>query len=114
MPVPLKSKSRRVREEGCGEEGPLRSIFFAEFHPTLGPIVRCQAPRKDEVISKDVFDDISVFIIPKAELVRRTITVNVKGYKVMGYPIVLQDKKYKRNEFMFNVCFVCHPWSRSV
>jgi hypothetical protein len=94
----LKKKHRRPREEGCGEEGPLRAIFFAEFHPVQGPRIRCQTPRDDEVISKDVFDDISVFVIPKAELVGRTITVNVKGYKVVGYPVVLQDKKYKRNE----------------
>ena len=34
------------RYEGCGEEGPLRSIFFAEFHPTAGPIIRCQVCEK--------------------------------------------------------------------
>ena len=36
------------------------------------------------------------------------------GRKICGYPVVLQDEKYKRNQFMFNVCFVCHPWSRTV
>jgi len=106
-------RQRRPREEGCGEEGPLRAIFFAEFHPTLGPRIRCQAPREKVVISEETFGEISTYVIPKAEFMQRIMTANVKGYKVMGYPIVLQDNKYKRNEFMFNVCFVCYPWSRS-
>ena len=52
------------RYEGCGEEGPLRSIFFAEFHPTAGPIIRCQAPAKGpDLISKDIFDSIRYLLI---------------------------------------------------
>ena len=27
---------------------------------------------------------------------------------------MLKNEKYKRNQFMFNVCFVCYPWSRTV
>ena len=27
---------------------------------------------------------------------------------------VIDDKKYQRNQLMFNVCFVCYPWSRTV
>lgn len=30
------------RFEGCGQEGPIRCIFFCEFHPTAGPIITCQ------------------------------------------------------------------------
>jgi hypothetical protein len=33
------------RYEGCGEEGPLRNIFLAEFHHITGPMIRCQAPK---------------------------------------------------------------------
>lgn len=25
-----------------GKEGPIRCIFFCEFHPTAGPIISCQ------------------------------------------------------------------------
>ena len=107
-------RQRRPREEGCGEEGPLQAIFFAEFHPVQGPRIRCQAPGDKVVISEETFGDISTYVIPKAEFMQRIMTANVKGFKVMGYPVVLQDKKYPRNEFMFNVCFVCYPWSRSV
>ena len=100
--------------EGCDEEGPIRSIALAEFHPVQGPIIRCQVPCDVELIPKDVFDSIAVYIIPKPELTERSITLNVHGIKVCGFPRVINDNKYKRNQFMFNVCFVCHPWSRTV
>ena len=103
---------------GCGEEGPIRSIFFAEFHPTLGPRMRYQAPikppnRKDHV-DKDFFDAISHYLIPKPELARRHLTLNVNGKKICGYSIIIDDSKYPRNQLMFNMCFVCYPWSRTV
>ena len=103
---------------GCGEEGPIRSIFFAEFHPTLGPRMRYQAPtnpsnRKDHV-DKDFFDAISNYLIPKPELARRHLTLNVNGKKICGYSIIIDDVKYPRNQLMFNMCFVCYPWSRTV
>ncbi len=44
----------------------------------------------------------------------RHVTANAYGYKVMGYPIVLDDESYPRNQFIFNICFVCYPWSRTV
>lgn len=101
--------------EGCGRAGPIRSIFFAEFHPIAGPMIRCQAPAKGkDIITKDVFEAFSVFIIPKPQLARAPLTVNALRRKVCGYPIILKDEKYKRNQFMFNVCFVCYPWSRTV
>ena len=40
--------------------------------------------------------------------------MNVLEQKICGYPVILRDEKYKRNQFMFNVCFVCHHWSRTV
>ena len=95
-------------------EGPLRAIFFAEFDPIQGPRIRCQAPGDKVVISEETFGDISTYVIPKPDMMHRIMTVNVKGFKVMGYPIALPDKKYRRNEYLFNVCFVCYPWSRSV
>lgn len=100
--------------EGCGKLGPIRSIFFAEFHHTAGPMIRCQYPASGkEMITKDVFKAFQEFIIPK-ELKKTTMTVTALDRKISGYPIVLENEKYKRNQFMFNVCFVCFPWSRTV
>ena len=98
--------------EGCGEEGPIRAIFLAEFDPVQGPMMRCQVP--EEVVTREIFDEVIHFIIPKQQLSQKTITVTVEGVKILGHPIILEDKKYKRNQFMFNVCFVCYPWSRTV
>jgi hypothetical protein len=42
------------------------------------------------------------------------MTLNVLSQKILGYPIIIEDNKYPRNQFMFNLCFVCHPWSRTV
>ena len=64
-----KQKSKEL-QEGCGKIGPIRSIFLAEFHPTAGPIIRCQAPaRGKDLITTQVFESISVYIIPKPQLV---------------------------------------------
>jgi hypothetical protein len=69
--------------------------------------------RKDHV-DKDFFDAISNYLIPKPELARRHLTLNVNGKKICGYSIIIDDVKYPRNQLMFNMCFVCYPWSRTV
>ncbi len=97
--------------EGCGREGPIRGMFLAEFHPTVGPRIRLQT--NSELLSSEVFNDFSDYVIPKQRLSHRHMTANALGYKVVGYPIVLEDESYPRNQFIF-VCFVCYPWSRTV
>lgn len=59
--------------EGCGQEGPIRCIFLCEFHPTAGPKITCQVP--ENYISKEIFDTVSHYIIPKVQLQRCTLTV---------------------------------------
>jgi hypothetical protein len=98
--------------EGCGEVGSIRGIFLAQFHPHQGPMVRCQWPRN--VLGKETFGSLARFIIPKNEVQEQTITVNALGYKISGYPTYLKDKKYPRNYLLFNLCIVCHPWSRTI
>lgn len=98
--------------EGCGQEGPIRCIFLCEFHPTAGPKITCQVP--DNYISKDIFDTVSHYIIPKVQLQRCTLTVTLLGSKILGFPVQINDKKYARNAYYFNVCFVCDAWARTV
>jgi len=98
--------------EGCGEIGGIRAIFLAQFHPDQGPMIRCQWPR--DFLSKENFDILSRFIIPKNEIQSQTVTVNALGFKISGYPTYLHDKKYRRNYLLFNLCLVCHHWSRTV
>lgn len=98
--------------EGCGREGPIRGMFLAEFHPIVGPRIRLQTD--SELLTPELFNDFSDFIIPKQRLSQRNVTANALDFKVVGYPVVLDNDKYKRNQFIFNVCFVCHPWSKTV
>lgn len=98
--------------EGCGREGPILSIFIAEFHHIVGPKIVYQYPV--DIIQKEVFDSVSTYIIPKTHLQRITMTVNVLGKKIIGYPIQIQNDKYERNAFYFNTCFVCDAWARTV
>ncbi|XP_060522940.1 GATOR complex protein NPRL2 isoform X2 [Cylas formicarius] len=100
------------RYEGKGKEGPIRAIFFCEFHHTMGPIISCQVP--ENFISKELFDSINVYIITKADLQRSTITVTLENYKILGFPVRIDNKKYARNAFLFNLCFVCDSDARTV
>lgn len=36
------------------------------------------------------------------------------GIKILGFPVRIDDKKYARNAFYFNLCFVCDAWARTV
>ncbi|CAG7716173.1 unnamed protein product, partial [Allacma fusca] len=98
--------------EGCGREGPIRAIFLSEFHHIAGPKIVVQYP--SDTISKETFDSLSTYIIPKTHLQRLSMTVNALGKKILGYPIQIRNEKYERNAFYFNVCFVCDAWARTV
>ncbi|XP_021927171.1 GATOR complex protein NPRL2 [Zootermopsis nevadensis] len=98
--------------EGCGHEGPIRCIFLCEFHPVAGPKITCQVP--EEYVTKEIFDAVSVYIIPKPQLQRSILTVNVLGYKITGFPVRIDNTKYARNAYYFNLCFVCDAWARTV
>ncbi|XP_037038641.1 GATOR complex protein NPRL2 [Bradysia coprophila] len=98
--------------EGCGQIGPIRCIFLSEFHPSLGPKITCQVP--DGYVSKDIFDSVNVYIIPKPQLQRCILTVNTLGYKIVGYPVRIDGQRYARNAYYFNLCFVCDAWARTI
>lgn len=93
-------------------KGAIKAIFFSEFHPTLGPKISCQVP--EDYVSKEIFDAVSVYIIPKEQLDSCIITVNVLGHKITGYPVRISHEKYPRNFLIFNLCFVCDSDARTV
>ncbi|CAH0716670.1 unnamed protein product, partial [Brenthis ino] len=98
--------------EGCGREGPIRCIFLGEFHPVAGPKISCQFP--EDYVSKELFDSISAYIIPKPQIQKCTMTINALGHKIIGYPIRIDNSRYERNMYLFNLCFVCDSWSKTV
>ncbi|CAH2226858.1 jg2214 [Pararge aegeria aegeria] len=63
--------------EGCGREGPIRCIFLGEFHPVAGPKISCQFP--EDYVSKELFDAISAYIIPKPQIQKCTMTIHPKA-----------------------------------
>lgn len=37
----------------------------------------------------------------------------LKECKILGFPVKIDDKKYARNAFYFNLCFVCDAEART-
>lgn len=89
--------------------GAIKAIFYSEFHPTLGPKISCQVFHgklslnnsfsinvgssifkvPEDYVSKEIFDAVSVYIIPKEQLDSCIITVNVLGHKITGIQFIL-------------------------
>lgn len=92
-------------------DSPIESIIYCEFHTTAGPMIVNQVPPGH--VTKEQFDSLSNYLIPKPELERRLQTVNALGLKIIGYPIGIDDARYSRNRLIFNVCFVCRPNMRT-
>lgn len=92
-------------------DSPIESILYCEFHATAGPKIVYQMPQC--YVTKEQFDSINNYLIPKPEFERRLQTVNALGLKVIGYPIGIDDSRYPRNRLIFNVCFVCRPHMRT-
>ncbi|KAH9505029.1 Nitrogen permease regulator-like 2 [Bulinus truncatus] len=82
----------------------IKCILLSEFHHTQGPKISHQVP--EEHVSKEMFDAIHHFIITKPELQNRLITVTSFDNKFVGCPIYIENTKYQRNAFIFNICFV--------
>lgn len=38
----------------------------------------------------------------------------MSDYKILGFPVKIDDKKYARNAYHFNLCFVCDSNVRTV
>lgn len=107
----------------------LLSIFYTEFHPIQGPKVIYEIPEGTLINSVSPtsgtpsmeiktglgymlesrlfdFDSISDFIIPKTQLCDNLLTFTAGSFKVVGYPMTIENRKYERNALMFNLCWV--------
>ncbi|CAG2246562.1 NPRL2 [Mytilus edulis] len=82
----------------------IKGMCLAEFHPTAGPKIKYQIP--EEVFSKEDLDAIHPYIITKPDLKERLITLNTLGKKVIGCPVIIENPKYARNAYIFNLFFV--------
>jgi hypothetical protein len=91
----------------------LKAIFYARFHPERGPSIIHQYPPNSVLGSTSTsgdalinFSHISSYVIPPYELCNRPLSICTNGYRVLGFPVSLEDSNYERNRFTFNVCFV--------
>ena len=87
------------------------ALFYAEFHPIQGPKVGFDIPEgfatstSNNPLMVD-FDSFSEYMIPKSALCNQLVTISTTNYRIMGYPVLIQDTKYERNVLLFNLCFV--------
>lgn len=105
----------------------LQASFYARFHPERGPSIIHQYPATSIITPASSPDEgllsfsrISSYVIPPYELCNRPLSICTNGFCVLGFPISLEDPKYERNRFTFNVCFVLKEtdntsfWSKAV
>lgn len=90
----------------------IKCIFLCEFHATAGPKIVSQVP--EDYITKDFFRILNRYVIPKVQLQRSFLSVSLFGFKILGYPVRIDNKLYARNAFYFNICFVFDPITRTV
>ena len=82
----------------------LKCVMYCEFDPHLGPQIAFQEP--PDFISKEKMDKIASYIITKPKLQGRLMSLKSFGLKFMGFPVVIENKKYHRNALIFNTVFV--------
>ncbi|KAJ3061355.1 Nitrogen permease regulator 2, partial [Rhizoclosmatium hyalinum] len=95
---------------------PIKAIFYSEFHPIQGPVVVYSVPEgsvvsgrpnethKDDIV---IFEHVSEYVIPKPALCNRLVSLTATSSRtIIGHPVSIEDAKYERNAFLFNLVFV--------
>ncbi|XP_055386114.1 protein PF3D7_1417600-like [Condylostylus longicornis] len=90
----------------------IKCIFLCEFHVTAGRKITVQVP--ENYLSKEKFETVSRYVIPHVELQRSFLCLSLLGFKILGYPVRIDNKQYARNAFYFNLCFVFAPTTRTI
>ncbi|CRK95512.1 CLUMA_CG008981, isoform A [Clunio marinus] len=100
-----------IKKMTNNDDAEIKCIFLCEFHSTVGTKIIDQSPKN--FITKEDFDKISNYVIPKVQLQRCFISISLNNLKILGFPIRIDNKSYVRNAFYFNLCFVFDPMSRT-
>jgi hypothetical protein len=84
----------------------LKGIFYSEFLNKEGAKILSQAP--ENLISSELFETISDYIIPKPQCCGKMIVFTHDQYQYLGMPQYISGDKYsqRRNAFLFNIVFV--------
>ncbi|KFA60365.1 hypothetical protein S40285_08304 [Stachybotrys chlorohalonatus IBT 40285] len=94
----------------------IQGIFYARFftRPTIvaqsppGCITASDTSTRPPLIDFDVLQE---YIIPRQAFCNRYVTINSPDgkYTILGYPVVIANSKYRRNEFIFNFGLLVEP-----
>ena len=114
----------------------IKAIFYTRFHPEkgtnhffnlcnvganrtfTGSKVLYQVPEGSIIPSphrlphpstqQPLFDfpSIASLIIPRQEFCDRLVTVCINKYRVIGFPVCIESRRYDRNQFIFNLALV--------
>lgn len=71
--IHTKKKSTGANGDVTDDNHFIKCIMFCKFHAIAGPQVAVQVP--DNYISKDVFDTISQYLIPKTQFQRSFVSL---------------------------------------
>jgi len=52
------------------------------------------------------FDDIQKYVIPPSALCGRLVICSTRDHRIIGFPVALKGRRYERNFFRYNICFV--------
>ncbi|KAK5961374.1 nitrogen permease regulating protein NPR2 PWA37_001228 [Arxiozyma heterogenica] len=85
---------------------PIHTIFYTIFHPTEGSKVCYEFPPNNLQNSNINFDSLKNYIIPKPQLCHRLLTLKYANYRIVSYPVAINNSLYARNYFRFNLVFV--------
>ncbi|EDR14383.1 uncharacterized protein LACBIDRAFT_244738 [Laccaria bicolor S238N-H82] len=88
----------------------IESVFYAVFDVQQGPKIVYQVPEGLIAVpapSRTLFNfnDISMYVIPPSPLCGRLVTCSTQRHRIIGFPVELKGH-YKRNYFIYNLCFV--------
>lgn len=98
-----RSDSRRVCVKGsfrCGQ-----CLYYSKTTITR---MCSDSVNKLFIFSSLLLADVQ-FVIDAFSLYR-----NALGYKIVGHPVRIENQRYIRNAFYFNLCFVCDSWARTI
>jgi hypothetical protein len=102
----------------------LQAIFYARFHPERGPSIVHQFPDHSILSPSNepppilAWADISAYIIPPYDVCNRPLSICTNNIRVLALPVSLEDSRYARNRFTFNIGFVVvedepvRPWEQ--
>ncbi|CAG8499748.1 2654_t:CDS:2 [Diversispora eburnea] len=110
----MQDYAQQENEFQAGIPPRLVSIFYSVFDATRGPKVVFEVPEGSIIPREGTtpiidFDSISEYVIPKTQLCGHLVVICTDSYKVMGFPVLIEDMKYEnsmRSKFMFNLSFV--------